>query len=205
MEVNLKPDECKIFSFWNKFLNEHSGMATIDLTKFTGIQDYIQKGLNPTARNVYRKSLRCGFYSSAIDNNKRNFHLSDISGINLSKSERQGRAMSDGYKAPPQAYTGARTCGDHYAQWFGCFNQYGKMVAYLAGDFCGEFSATSQILGHWDYLKDGIMINLWVSFIDYCMRNGIKTASYYLWESGSKGLQYWKYSVGLSKSELPEK
>jgi len=199
--VNLKPDSCQIYSFWNKFLHENKKIATINLNEFPDLNSYILKGLNSTARNVYRKSSRAGVQARVCTWEERNLLLADIDEINSSAPVRQGREMSAGYKEKAKPMTGGYTCPDHYAKFFGAFLE-GKLIGYIVGNFCGELSAASQILGHNDYLRTGAMINLWVEFVRFSMENGVKAVTYYLWDSGTEGLRYWKHSVGLRAVEL---
>ena len=202
MVINLHPDNCKMYADWKKFISGHSGIATIDLNGYLNFDDYIARGYSSTARNLWRRTYREGYYSRVITMEERNDRLKEIDEINQSKAHRQGREMSAGYRTPAQAYTGARTCEHHYGEWFGGFNQDGKLIAYINGNFCGEMSASSQILGHWDYLKSGIMYQLWGSFIRESFERKMRYVIYHLMDSGTPGLQLWKRAVGLKPTSL---
>lgn len=177
----------------------------LDLTQFSSVEEYIQKGMNATARNRYRYSVKNNYESRLADLQMRNFYLPDIHQINISKEERQGREMSKSYKDFPQAFTTEESCDQHYSKWILCYDCHGTAVAYITINFCGEMAGASQILGHADYLNDGVMLNAWVEFVRVCMEKKIKYIIYSRWSDGLQGLQYWKHSVGMQPITISEK
>jgi hypothetical protein len=196
----LNEDSCDMPKFWNGFIKDNSGgIAGIDLNNFTGIDDYIQKAYNQTARNLYRRALRAGVCAREITMDERNQRLDELHAINISAPMRQGKPMSEGYLQYPRPYgeLNPERCPHHFAKWIGVFDGNGKWVGYHVGNYCGNFAATSTILGHAEHLKDNIMLVLWAEFVRQCMDHGIRYATYYLMNSGTQGLQHWKRSVGL--------
>ena len=197
-EIELIQDGCDMPVFWEGFINANAGgIAMVDLSVFNSFDEYIQKAFNATARNLYRRALRAGVCAREVTMDERNQRLDELFEINTSAETRQGKPMSEGYLKRPEPMTESKQCPNHYTKWLGVFDGNGKWVGYHVGHYCGNFSATSTILGHAGYLKDNIMLVLWGEFIRQCMGNGIRFASYYLMNSGTDGLKHWKRSVGL--------
>jgi len=204
MLINLIPNhDCKLYNEWSSLIASERKWAVLDLSRFTDIEDYIMKGMNPTARNRFRFSSKHGFISMVAGNALRNECLDAIHEINNSAEIRQGRIMSKSYRDYPVAYTSEPTCTDHYSNWIFCFIE-NKLLAYITSNHCGELSAASQILGHADHLHSGIMLNVWVKFVEVCLQRGTKFILYGEIDSGTEGLQYWKHSVGLTHIKLEE-
>jgi len=203
IDLITHPD-CREYSEWSGLIASSRKWAVLDLTKFSDIEDYISKGMNATARNRFRFSTRAGFTSMKAGNALRNECLDSIHEINNSAEIRQGRVMSKSYRDVPVPYTAESPCINHNSHWVFCFKE-NKLLAYITANHCGELSASSQILGHANYLHEGIMLNVWVKFVEVCMSRGTKAIIYGEIDSGTEGLQYWKHSVGLSHINLEEK
>ena len=197
-DVELIHDGCEMPVFWERFIQANAGgIAYIDLSRFNSLDDYIQKAFNATSRNLYRRALRAGVCAREIMMDERNQRLDELYEINTSASVRQNKPMSEGYLKRPEPMSEPVQCPNHYTKWLGVFDGNGKWVGYHVGYYCGNFSATSSILGHSGYLNQNVMLVLWAEFIRQCMNNGIRYASYYLMNSGTEGLKHWKRSVGL--------
>lgn len=204
MNVILTPHEhCRVYNDWHQYLQGDLPSAVLFI-KGISIGKYIDEFLNATARNRYRYSIKAGYESRMITWEDRNNYLNDIYEVNTSAPVRQGREMSEGYKKQPERYSGVmHECPHHYVRFIGCFKD-GKLVGYISAHFCGEMAAASQILGHAAHLKHGIMLNLWVKFIEECMARRITTVVYSRWKDGTDGLKYWKHSVGMRSLVLKE-
>ena len=161
-------------------------------------------GWSPNKRNELRRSIRYGYSSREITWAERTKYLDDIHQVNISKHMRQKKEMGEEYLKYPKEITGGKTCIHHYGSFIGCFGQDGHLYAYITTNFCGEMAAASQILGHGDYLKDHIMVNLWHEFVRICISRGIKYIVYSRWNDGWEGLQRWKKSVGMKPEVLKE-
>lgn len=202
--VDLKPDQCREYKAWSEYCEQHGDSAVLNLTT-----EHLH-GWNATARNRLRHSQRLGYFSREIDWAERTNYLEDIHQINVSKAFRQRKPMGDYYLEFPKEITGRKTCEHHYGTFIGCFGTRKgteddtRLVAYITTNFCGEIAAASQILGHGDLLKDGIMLNVWATFVDICILRGVKYIVYSRWNDGWNGLKYWKRSVGMRPEALQE-
>lgn len=208
MTVNLQNDNlnCSVYNDWHQYLQSDEPSAVLDLTAFAVPEEYLAKALNATARNRYNYSYRNGYTSRMITWEERTPYLHNIHAINTSSDVRQGRVMSDSYKDFPRAFTTAQNeCAVHYTRFIGCFDKHGICVAYVSAHFCGKLAAASQILGHAEHLKNGVMLNVWMQFISECFNRGIEKVVYSRWKDGTDGLKYWKHSVGMKPEILKEK
>jgi len=83
-----------------------------------------------------------------------------------------------------------------------------KLLAYLSLRRTGDLVAYAQIMGHGDYLKDGVMIHLhhdvieWLSRADEPLTDGIKVVMYGGQQSGGDGLKDWKRRGGFTPRDL---
>ena len=197
MIVNLGPDECSIYSFWKEYLPPETQLSILDLTAIRSREDYYRI-MNPTARNRYRYASKK--YSTFVTH--RNNLLSEIHEINTSARVRQNKPMRDHYLAFPEP-TSPETCLDHYTVFLGCFSHAEhKLVAYCMLQFCGELSAITQILGHAEYLRDDIMLNLFEAAVNRALEAKSKCMVYSRWTDGTDGLRHWKYSVGFKPGTI---
>ena len=204
--VDLVPHgNCATYRFWSAYLQSDEPCAVLDLAAFTGAEDYFSKALNATARNRYRYSVNAGYVSKRITWHQRNAHLPDIFEINTSAPMRQGKPMSETYQRQPVPVAeNSNSCCEHSADFYACFKNE-KMVAYISMNYSGNLCAASQILGHAQHLKNEVMLNLWVAFVNDCMARGFTHIVYSRWKDGTDGLKYWKHSVGMVPVILKEK
>lgn len=192
--INLHKDSCKEYQFWSDYIQKYDNIACAELSEKTT--------LNSTGRNLRNKALRLGYTCRYVSYEERNTLLYDIHEINTSTMYRQGKIMKDAYLEYPKAMSGNFTCNNHYSCWYGVFKDT-KMVGYIVGAYCGNMVAFSMILGHADYLKDGIMYMLSeyvmkyshaLSLSDYCI--------YSRWSDGTDGLRTFKHNLGFKITNL---
>jgi hypothetical protein len=162
-----------------------------------------------------RKCIRKGYYCELFA--PKNF-LQDLYEIRTSKLIRQGRPIDkecfESVEEMAKSYTnednpfGRCICLLHYYVWIGVFTKEKKLVGYVSFVRLGEFSYYSTILGHGDYLKDGIMYYLHF-YIQSLLRESndehfrdIKGTAYLTWHSGTKGLTFWKQHAGFLPDRL---
>jgi hypothetical protein len=145
-------------------------------------------------------------------------HIEDFVEINHSKEIRQGKKMTKSYQKDIRDYGGlpktiqpmeTPECPVHFSQWIGVFKPMeghkqgeilvGKqLVGYINLIRLGEIILYGSILGHGDYLKDGIMYLLnhkaieWILTSDKSKNQRIKYIMYAGWNDGTEGLQKWK-------------
>lgn len=208
--VHLHPHPgCATYNFWSNYLKTKTPSAVLQLNT----KDSPLKTFNPTARNRHNYAIKHGYTARELTWTERNQHLQDIFAINTSKEHRQQRQMKEAYRQYPTPITGTDPCPQHYGTFIGLFapatlstgEGLGEvLVAYITTNFCGNLAASSQILGHGQYLKDGIMLLLWAKFVAICQQRGITHIVYSRWADGHDGLRYWKHSVGMKPIVLNE-
>lgn len=199
--INLHPDQCREYLYWSEYVKTQTESAVITLppTFETPFDKW-----SPTKRNLYRKSVKLGFSSRLLTWDERTDYLNDIHAVNTSKIIRQGKLLSQSYQEMPVPITGRKSCEYHYSSFIGCFSTTGQLVAYISANFCGDLAAASQIIGHGNFLRYGIMLNLWHEFTRICEEKGIKVIVYSRWSDGFDGLKFWKSSVGMKAEVLTE-
>jgi hypothetical protein len=148
-------------------------------------------------RQKIRRAVKMGYTFAPFDHNE---HLDEVYEINTSMDVRQGKPMTDTYRNPPEAIEsyGEQTCPRHRAEWVGVFKD-DKLCAYSQVIQCGEMMIFSKILGHGDHMGDGVM-NLLVYEAAKLRHasSGTRVAVYYLQDSGTEGLQFFKRKMGFT-------
>ena len=99
-----------------------------------------------------------------------------------------------------------RDCGLHWSMWFGVFESSGagddNLVGYVNLKRIGDLGLYSTILGHADFMDNGIMPQLHLGIMHYLFHgepSGIRWLIYGAWDSGiGKGLQLWKRKAGFN-------
>jgi len=145
-------------------------------------------------------------------------HVEDLVDINHSKKIRQGRKMTKSYQKDIRDYGGlpktiqpmeTPECPVHFSQWIGVFKPIDgykqgtllvkkKLVGYINLIRLGEIILYGSILGHGNYLKDGIMYLLnhktieWILSLEHPNNQEIKYIMYAGWFDGTEGLKKWK-------------
>lgn len=192
--VDLQPDACSIYSFWDEYIKRYTDIAAV----WVGDSLEYRSPLNSTGRNIRNKARRKGYYCRLLSLEERNGLLDSIHEINISKEIRQGRPMSAGYTEYPKAYSTDYSCKKHYGQWIGCFDSGGKMVGYIVAQVCGSLCASSMVMGHGDYLGDGIMYLLYDYFMEFAHGDGCDVIVYSRWSDGGDGLRAFKHNIGMA-------
>ena len=157
---------------------------------------------NATASNRYRFCIAKGYTARHESWHEWDLHLDDIYAINTSASYRQGRAMSDGYKQYPEKKYIENSCLYHKYHLVTVSDEGNRWVAYAVIHVMGNLCNISTILGHAAHLKAGVMLLLMREIIVVCSVCNVVYLDYGEWESGTKGLQYWKHSVGFEPMTL---
>lgn len=126
-------------------------------------------------------------------------YIDQIMEINLSKDKRTGHSMSDIYTHRDQVEAFLHT----EPLMFGTFTLEGKLVGYLHLLYgCGVLSL-NKILGHGEYLEDGVMYFMLGELIsqipDIYACGEVRYIRYGSWYGGvaSSGLQYYKTRCGF--------
>ena len=125
----------------------------------------------------------------------RNDYINDIYEINISSKIRQGKLMSSEYLKKAQEYK-----DEPNYKYFGVLDKNAKLVSYCNVGFYGEFVLISSLLGHKNYLNDGIMYLVLVEFtkimFEKYKKMGYRYIMYDTFFGASEGLQRFKQKLG---------
>lgn len=194
--------------FWDGYVDTEGGAAFCPISlSFDELMALSNKISGGNTRKEMHKTVRKGYYCESIIAQA---HLKEIVEINKSKSIRQGKPMHEEWyyyseEKMMQEFGGVRiyTCPYHYVQWFGVFTKEKKMVGYIKFSRNGQLAWYGMILGHGDYLKDGIVYFLHF-YIQKLIREskeerfkGIIGTAYHAINNGTKGLIFWKHKAGF--------
>ena len=182
-----KPHRLKLFK------NKTLGVALIDLHLYKDFEEYY-KSINGKNSAAYyaRKALRREYKFVEID---RNNYIDDIYEINTSATIRQGKKMSSGYLQKQDSYK-----DEVNYRYFGVVNKEDNLVSYCNVGFYGEFAVVVTLLGHKQYLNDGIMYLMMIElnkimFNEY-REKGYKYIMYDTFFGASEGLKKFKEKLG---------
>lgn len=150
-----------------------------------------------TARKRVLRAERKGYRFEPI---RRHDLVDDVWAINLSSPERQGRPMSDGYQQrPSDTPLPAYACDRHAIRTYGVVAPSDRLVAYLWMYRAGELALVSSILGHADFLDDGIMYLLFAGALEHEIAAGAGVVVYNRHDSGTDGLRFFKERCGFEE------
>jgi hypothetical protein len=191
MTIDLHRDTCDRWQFYAGWIQDKELAVWQPCNKW-----------NATARNRYNYISRQG-YVVKYGFKAYNENLEDIYAINTSAKERQGRGMNPAYFDYPKEKNVINTCYHHAYYFIGIVYQ-GTMKAYAILHVMGELMNISTIIGHADYLKEGIMLALTAEIQEFAAERPIKAVTYGTWDSGTDGLRYFKHSTGFQPLTLSE-
>ncbi len=126
------------------------------------------------ARRNYKKALRNKY---TFDRIKFNDHLADIQEVVRSTKVRQGKEFA-AWEVKPCQDPPSRT-DIHDYPYFGVLRE-GKLVAYAGCFVAGEVCLLEQILGHAQYLEDGVVPMLVIGVAKYLMTH-YPSVKYYVY------------------------
>ncbi|TCO80310.1 hypothetical protein EV699_11588 [Plasticicumulans lactativorans] len=197
-------------------------IATGDVASFTAWEAHIRKSFSKGERlREKRKAISQGYY---VKQYASRLFIPDICDINHSKPERSGGAMRGAYLrsveemggAPKVRYEVKRpACPYHWGLTFGTFisdpgHMQGsvqvdeRLVAYISLRRIGDLVIYSQILGHGDHLKQGVLVLLhheviqWVSEQRDDLTRGLRFIMYGGAQNGGEFLFNWKRRSGFT-------
>jgi hypothetical protein len=171
--------------------NKTLGVELLDLQMFDDFEHYLKciNGKN-SAAYYRRKALSKGYTFTDID---RNQYINDIYEINSSRETRQGRQMHPAYFEKPTQYI-----DEHNWLYCGVLNSSGKLVAYLNLQIANEVAVVRTLLGHGDFLNDGIMYLLLVEAARRIYElGGYRYLMYDMYFGSSAGLRLFKDKLGF--------
>lgn len=176
------------------------------------------KGQRP---RMARKAEQNGFYVKPFN---WNLFLPDVYDINTSKEVRSGGRMRESYRTTVEEMGGMPTaylepappqCPLMWPQEFGVFRaepgrRQGsvvvdeRLVGYISLTRYGNFVIYGMILGHGDYLADGVMVLLHLKIVRWLIEQrsqplaaGVRYLFYGGMQSGGAGLFQWKRLAGF--------
>lgn len=171
--------------------NKTIGVGLIDCRRFNTVEEYTASvnGKN-SAAYFSRKAIRSGYRFDEIDAIK---YSSAIHDIHLSSTIRQGIPMAAAYQRELKNYP-----MDHRNQYFGIFKE-NKLVAYLWIVRSGQVVIINRIMGHVDYLKEGVMYLLVTSFVEQEL-SSVRSNQFIMYDTifgASAGLRMFKERCGF--------
>ncbi len=204
--INIGGAEIPIVSQWYKkltttrflILNKKIALALIDLTKFPLFEDYLNSVRGKNSVVYYRNRVfKKGYIFSKINLNN---YISEIYEINTSALIRGGRLMTQEYRVKSTAF-------DIIPQssTYGVFKEK-KLVAYIILVVLNEVVFIDKLLGHKEYLNDGIMYLLIADAIkeiyesNKLKETNVKYVIYDSFLTNGKGLTFFKKRFGFIAS-----
>ena len=171
--------------------NKTLGVELLDLQMFDGFEHYLSciNGKN-SAAYYRRKALSKGYTFTDIDRNR---YIDDIYEVNSSRETRQGRQMHPTYFEKPAQYIDE-------PNWLYCgvLNSNGKLVAYLNLQIANEVAVVRTLLGHGEFLNDGIMYLLLIEAARRIYElGGSRYLMYDMYFGSSAGLRLFKDKLGF--------
>lgn len=153
-----------------------------------------------TARKRAWAAERNGYRFATID---RSDYEDDIFEINTSAPQRQGRPMSDGYRARQTFATSPDyPCYRHAICTYGILDAAGRLRAYTVVHRVGQLVMFSTIIGHADHLRRHVMYLLTREALADQAQHGSGFAFYNRHDSGTEGLRFFKERVGFRPSRV---
>jgi hypothetical protein len=154
---------------------------------------------NRTARKRANHAKNLGYEFREIQREEYN---DDITAIDISKAERQGRPMSSAYREPKNYLPLLDyPCPRHAVRTYGVVSDRGTLVAYLWLYRAGELALVSSILGHGEHLSNDVMYLLFQGVVGAESDQG----GYFVYnrhDSGTDGLRYFKDKLGFEPMEV---
>jgi len=199
VHLDVKTEEGKrMFDYYTRrhprllvIRNKTIGVALIPLKPFVTFDDFHSSVSGKNSAAYYaRKAERSGYQFRSIHPD----HYSDrIQAIHTSAPVRQGKSMANAYLSPLKSYP-----ANAQNTYYGLFREQ-ELVAYLWCVRSGELITLNRLLGHADYLKDGIMYQLVISGVReiFQMENRPSFIMYDTLLGASEGLSLFKKRLGF--------
>lgn len=153
--------------------------------------------LNRKSRYLIRKTEHLGYEFRTFSWNE---HLEDIYKINTSKETRQGEPMRGWYSEPvkPRYWSKEES---RYLVNYGAFID-NRLRAYIFLLTYGNFAFPKHIIGHSEYLTDGIMNGLIAYVVQECIKNSQLMYFYYGRFIDGSSLDAFKKHTGFQKCAI---
>lgn len=199
---NLYANEEEIRPVFDSFIKPHPkyriiknkelGVSLINLQTYSSCNDYLTSINGKNSASYYARKARNRHYQFfQID---RNDYLNDIFDINTSIPERQGKKMTS-----PYCQKNDRLEEKENYKYFGVINADGKLRSYCYIGYYGDFAIVSQLLGHKNYLNDGIMYLMMSKIVcELIKEQKIFYLMYDTFYGAGEGLQMFKKKLGFA-------
>ncbi|MBK9399407.1 MAG: hypothetical protein IPN36_00705 [Bacteroidetes bacterium] len=160
IKIDTQAEEGKrMFSYYTKrhprffiIRNKTIGVALLPLLSFDSFENYLSSVSGKNSAAYYaRKAEKNGYAFRKIDPD---VYADAIHQIHTSSNTRQGKSLTGTYLKPLLIYP-----KNEVNTYFGLFKGE-ELVAYLWLVRSGELITFNRLMGHADYLKDGIMFML---------------------------------------------
>jgi hypothetical protein len=174
-------------------------------TSFAEFERAVARQTGGNANRSVRQALRKGYRSRIIE---RHSHARDIAAIVRSKLVRTGGPVLAALlpakaKEGPQRRRPARSCTEHWSIAWGVFAPAAdgapeQLVAYAALRRTGNFVLAQELLGHGDFLREGVVKLLMFDIVRWLLAReeprvaGVDYFKYGAVEDGAEGLVAWK-------------
>lgn len=173
------------------FKNKTIGVCLLE--KPQSFEAYLSGKSRQNLRTCRNRSIKNGYRFSEIDVRD---YADGILEINKSKTVRQGREMDESYFDKDAVIDGSLD-----KQCFGVFDNNGKIIAYCYLIEAGNFVIVSRLLGHADYLKEGVMYYM----IGTCVEQWVngerwRDVKYFFYDTffgATAGLKKFKVDLGF--------
>lgn len=164
--------------------------------------DAYSQSIGDKSRNMVRKAIRAGYQYVTVDANN---YIDDVMAVRLSAPTRQGKPIPAYFFERPEKIVYNQECPYHGDGFYGIFKG-GKLVAYTTLYFYGQIAQVNHILGHAEFLKDGIMNLLMHEVVNDLIENKPWVrAINYLYSgarNGASGTALFKRSIGFEPLRL---
>lgn len=164
------------------------GAALLPLNEFEDVEGYLAN--HRYARRRVNRASRLGYTAGLFDPNDRR---ADLLAIHTSMPERQRRPVDATY-LDPTVHHESGPQEEHLGVFRGDI-----VVAYSELQYAGEIVATSRIMGHGEYLADGIMFLLIASIVQHVkrLRPDVHYIFYDMFFGAGDGLREFKTRAGF--------
>lgn len=185
----------KYFTKWHPkykiIRNKEIGVGLINITQYVSSDEYLKiiNGKNSAAYYARKAKGRGYIFREII----REDYKDDIYEVNVSMQERQGRKMAEHYLQKIDTFENL----EHF-RYFGVIDKNGSLKSYCNIGYYGDFAVVSQLLGHKEYLNDGVMYLLMSEVV--CELISEKKVDYLMYDTffGAKdGLRMFKEKLGF--------
>lgn len=200
LEIGCEHDACDELA-WPLLTQLGSGayteMAVLPLPNHVGEW----RAGHRTARKRCNRATDRGYKAHSLTREK---WEDDIYAINTSAGMRQGRTMAPAYRGFQKfSRLPKYACQRHAVRATGVWSPGHQLVAYLVMIRAGQLALVSQILGHYDYLRDEIMYPLF----EHALEREIEAdpealVVYNRWDSGTDGLRFFKERLGFGPMDV---